>query len=452
MVKDRILSVAHLSDLHVGGHSWHIWEALTRKLISLNPDLYVISGDISESNEEYSLQFVLSWLKGAISPFDTNKAFGLRLGENFSNKVIIIPGNHDYYTSNGSPFQLPKGDPKVNYYNVFKRHKLPRWHFCSNGKDVSAYIIALESPGEKSIANGYVEKNDLELVRKWTDQGRHGNLKKDGLFLGIDGLNSEEEAANLFNRSYKIIVLHHFLYLPKAYGKQPFMSLTNAHEVLGQIVSDDFDMVLAGHDHHDVFSSQKYQDLLDHRAIRRFARMYCVRQLGIKRPPVYHIDKNNNKLLPKTLRIAIEYVKSKAEGMDDVAATKFYRFKGITLAERSIKKGYKEFLKVDLSDSQVRKTLDEIAGVVNDEIRSVLKNRKLINSVAATATKKNSRENGFYIYQIDGSRNIQCHSYYYNIDSKEFENNGVESCSLSRPLDLFDTHAYEKLKKAKLIN
>jgi hypothetical protein len=333
---------------------------------------------------------------------------------------------------------------------VFRKHELPRWHFVENIDGSSIYIIAVESPAEMTIANGYVSKEDLELIRKWTDQGRHGNLKRNGHLLGIAGL-KEEEATNRFNQSFKILVLHHYLHLPRACGEQPMMSVQNAHEVWGQIASDDFDMILSGHEHHDFFGSLKYQEVLDHRATRRFSRMYCIRQLGLRHPPVYHIDENN-KLLPKYVRIAINYFKSKADKIDDVYGTTIYRWRGISLAERSIRKGFKEFLKVDLKDNMIKNVISKISEIVLPEIRSVLKRRHFINSIAATATRANEPENGFYVYKIGKNRKVECSPYCYSYEKNEFmiDTDRVESFSLSRPLDLFKTKVYNKLKEANI--
>jgi len=245
--------VAHITDLHIGSHSDRAWSALSKALVELAPNLIIVTGDITDSNEEHNYRFFLNWLKDAVSPNDSTPAHGLRLGEKFSNKTFIVPGNHDYFISKYVFLQTKRS----NYYKVFQKETLPKWQYVGGEGRPGIFLLGLDSSKRMSVAKGEVDNSDLESIRKWCDQGRHGLLMKDGHYLGLSEITSHEDAAKQFSQAYKILVLHHYLFLPKSRGNEPFMILQNYHEVLAQITTDDFDMVVSGHDHQNVFDDPK---------------------------------------------------------------------------------------------------------------------------------------------------------------------------------------------------
>lgn len=441
--------VAHITDLHIGSHSDQAWSALSKALSELSPNLVIVSGDITDSNELHNFRFFLDWLKDAISPDDSTVAHGLRLGEDFANKVFVVPGNHDYYLHEYVSLQSKRS----NYYKVFQKDVLPKWQYVDGGDRPGLFLLGLDSSKSMSIAKGDVEKVDLEQIRKWCDQGRHGLLKKDGSYLGLPTITTREDAAKRFTEAYKILVLHHYLFLPKSRGAEPFMTLDNYHEVLAQITTDDFDMVVSGHDHQNVFDDPKYDNLLDERSIRRFARMYCVRQLGIRRPAAYVTDERNH-LLKRSWRFAIDYIRSKWEAFEDNVLQKIYRVDGKTLDQKLIKRGHKDFVIFDLSDRHLKGLVQRVASVFEQEIRTILQRRTMIQCVAPSTTKSDEDCNGFFAYHFQKGRRVDIEPYFLSQDKSQFvrDRDGTKSYSLSKPMDLFASKVFTELEKSGAVH
>jgi 3',5'-cyclic AMP phosphodiesterase CpdA len=72
--------IAHLSDLHFGAHDPPVVEALVAALAELEPDLVVISGDLTQ--------------RARREQFHAANAF-LRRIEADGRPIVIVPGNHD---------------------------------------------------------------------------------------------------------------------------------------------------------------------------------------------------------------------------------------------------------------------------------------------------------------------------------------------------------------------
>ncbi|MFZ2407366.1 MAG: metallophosphoesterase [Methylobacter sp.] len=437
--------VAHITDLHIGAHSDQAWSALSKTLSELSPSLIIISGDITDSNEDHNFRFFLNWLKGAISPNDSTTAHGLRFGEEFSNKTFIVPGNHDYFLNQYVSLQTERS----NYYKVFLQEHLPKWRYIDGEDRPGIFLLGLDSSKSMSVAKGEVDKSDLESIREWSDQGRRGLLMKDGHHLGLSKITSRAEAIKRFNEAYKILVLHHYLFLPKSRGNEPYMILQNNHEVLAQITTDDFDMVVSGHDHQNVFDDPKYDNLLDQRAIRRFARMYCIRQFGVRRPPVYYTDQNLH-LVKRSWRCAIDYIRKGYESFEDTVLPGIYRFDGQTIDQKLIKRGRKDFVIFDLSDLRLKGIVQKVASMIEREIRDVLQRRTMIQCIAPSATKSGEECNGFFIYKFHRDRRIDVEPYLLSQDESQFvrESGSKKSYILSRPIDLFHSKVYQELEKS----
>ena len=434
--------IAHVTDLHVGEHDDLIWEALSRKLNEIDPDLYIVTGDITEANNELHYRLFIDWVKDAISTDAQSKAHGLRLGERYSEKFIVVPGNHDYFVNKAVRIQSGSS----LFYNYFPNIKLPEWTYKNkNGQGV--FIVQLDSSESLCIANGGIRDSDLESIRKWCDQGRHGKLKKDGCFLGDTSIGSREEAIDAFVNSYKVLVIHHYLFLPRSRDREPQMELKNSGEVLAQITTDDFDLVLSGHDHTNVYDDPSYDHLLDKRAIRRFAQMYCVRQLGVRRPPVYVTDQNGH-FLKKSWRLAVDYLRGLTETCEDKFITKVYRIGGLTIDQKVIRRGIRDFIRIDLRDGRLKKVVSRIAELIEKEISRVLNRRNLVNCVAPSAIKEREKYNGFFVYTLNRDRRIGITPYYYCGETRDFvtDESDFRLFSLGNPLNLFTTDAYEVLR------
>ena len=290
--------IAHISDMHIGAHSDEAWRALTKAIENSKPDLIVISGDLSESNSESDMENACTWITGEIKSRASMPRFGLNCGENYRDKVVVVPGNHDYFFGDIRRLQRGKSSDinDLQFNRVFDIESYPNWRFIDRGNSPGIYIVSIDSAKELSIANGIVEKSVLEAMRKWSDKARHGTLQRNQKLLGVDGL-SEDVAVNKYREAYKILVLHHYAVAPNIVGSQPLMTIDNSYALLGQITADNFDLILSGHDHLGFVDSSSYASILEPRAMARFARMHCIRRLGIRKPPVYEVDENNRMLI-----------------------------------------------------------------------------------------------------------------------------------------------------------
>ncbi|REG48567.1 calcineurin-like phosphoesterase family protein [Paraburkholderia sp. BL6669N2] len=439
------LIVAHITDLHVGDHSDAIWSALSDALTQLQPNFIVVSGDITERNTEHDFTYFLNWLKNSISLKNNSPAHGLRLGEGYFEKVVCVPGNHDYFRSVNV-----QGD-KSAYFDVFVDAKFPHWRYIENNDGPSIFLVALDSSKPNTIANGEIEVDDLLTVKEWTEQARHGLLQSpDGALLGRNF--TRDEAISLYNNSIKILVLHHYLYFPRARGKERRMQLKRTDRILAQIASDDFDVVLSGHDHRDIVDDPKYDNLLDERAVRRFARNYCMRQLGVTIRPTYFVDESN-KLLKRSLRLALMYFGGRLNHIQDFITEHGFQYNGLDLQQQNTRRGVKDFISYDLSDPEKKKAVKTLATLLEDKIGSTLRSRTMLHCTAPSATKAREKSNGFYVYRCADDRAIVVEPYYFSHETGMFSANdeAAHEYSLRKATDLFKTEAFEELRRLGLI-
>ncbi len=441
--------IAHISDLHIGSHSDDAWRALTSALINAEPDLILISGDLSESNSESDMENVCTWVIGEVTTRTSKPPYGLNIGKSYQGKVIIIPGNHDYFYGDVRRLQRGKSSDTndLQFNRVFDIEHYPNWRFIDRGESPGIFIVCVDTAKQLSVANGVVERAVLEKIRKWCDKARHGELYDEQSRLGIHNI-PRETAANKFREAYKLIVLHHYLVSPNIVGQQPLMTVDNAHELLGQITSDNFDVIVSGHDHLGYIDSNSYASILEPRAMARFARMHCVRRLGIRKPKCYEVDENS-RLLPRAMRVAIDIWNRFAASAED-RIKKLHRWDGSTPIKRTIRRGYAEFVKYDLKDKEVRIKLQDIAKRIENEMEDILNDRNIVNAIGYSATANSEETNGFFLFDIvDGSGRadeVVSSRWIYNAKIGQFEERTPRNLSISQPLDLFETELFDLLK------
>lgn len=441
--------IAHISDLHIGSHSDDVWRALTYALIDMKPDLILISGDLSESNSESDMENVCTWITGEVTSRTSKPPFGLHIGRSYKEKVVVIPGNHDYFFGDVRRLQRGKSSDvsALQFNRVFDIEHYPNWRFIDRGASPGIFIVCVDTAKELSVANGVVERAVLEKIRKWCDKARHGELYDEQNRLAIHNI-SREAAANKYREAYKLIVLHHYLVSPNIVGKQPLMTVDNAHELLGQLTSDNFDIIVSGHDHLGYIDSNSYASILEPRAMARFARMHCVRRLGIRKPTVYEVDENS-RLLSRAMRIAIDVWNRFVANVED-RIKKIHRWDGTTPIKRTIRRGYAEFVKYDLKDKDVKTKLQQIAKLIEKEMEDILNDRNIVNAIGYSATANGEETNGFFLLDIvdDLSRadEVVSSRWIYSAEIGRFEERKPRNLSISQPLDLFETELFGLLK------
>lgn len=182
--------LVHLSDLHVGAINFredYLLSAIN-KSNKLNPDLVIVTGDITENGYYLEFERAAEYLDLIESP------------------MLVVPGNHDSrHIGNESFEQL-----------IRKRCR------TLTVKNDEIKIIGLDS-SEPDLDYGKVGRAQQKRMEE--------ELKK-------------TESDNL----YKIIALHHHLIPVPKTGRERNV-LTDAGDILKSIIDRDVDLVLSGHKH-----------------------------------------------------------------------------------------------------------------------------------------------------------------------------------------------------------
>ncbi len=218
------MKILQLTDLHFDNSTQ--WKEkvllLDQRIIDINPEIIVISGDLMDSPSKKNKDGIIKWLSQSY--------------ETLNEKPIIlsIPGNHDYYflgnrllkrkkiwSQNERLFQKPENTPLKAAFEILKKYNIAIYPLDSNQSNML------------SFAKGKVI-NPLKSIKTF-----------DKYFI---------ENINEFNPILKIAVMHHHLLPLPNYGKkdelfEPFMFLENSHEVLNAFLMNDIQVVLHGHRH-----------------------------------------------------------------------------------------------------------------------------------------------------------------------------------------------------------
>jgi Icc protein len=182
--------IAHVSDLHVGSLNFHE-ELLINAIDELNgmdPDVTIITGDITENGYYLEFQKALLYLDEIKSP------------------ILVVPGNHDARHVGDECFE----ELIKNRYGTLK------------DKKHGLKVIGLDS-----------SEPDL-------DRGRVGRSQQN--WMEMELVKADEE--NL----YKIIALHHHIIPVPKTGRERNV-LSDAGDILQSLMTGRADLVLSGHKH-----------------------------------------------------------------------------------------------------------------------------------------------------------------------------------------------------------
>lgn len=199
--------IAHISDLHFGACDNTVAEALHTSLHDHQPDLIIVSGDITQSATE--------------SEFLQARAFFDRL----SAPVFVIPGNHD----------LPGIDLR-RFWHPFARYK----------RHISQNLNPVLQTGLSDIAG----LNSARMILphwNWAN-GSVSALQRRAL-------------RHFFQTSHapwRLLVIHHPLQSPKEFPLD--ITVFNGRKLLRTIDEARIDLVLAGHQHHAYIESRNSPD------------------------------------------------------------------------------------------------------------------------------------------------------------------------------------------------
>lgn len=212
--------IVHLSDLHFGKVDTKRIDPLKNIVTSLNPDMVVISGDLTQRAKDHE--------------FIEAKQFI----DDLNRPAFVVPGNHD-----------------IPLYNIFRRlftpHKKYTEHICSDLSpcyiDNEIALIGINTTRNTTITSGRINKEQLR--------------------------NIEEQIKDVSKHVLKIVVCHHPFDIPT---KQTHHRHT--HKVIGRskmgmrhLAKLGVDIFLSGHLHlHHVgdttsrYNIENYSGLLVH--------------------------------------------------------------------------------------------------------------------------------------------------------------------------------------------
>ena len=187
-------TLVHLSDIHFGRTDDAVVCAIVPFIHSLEPDVVVVSGDLTQRARPDEFRAARRFL------------------DELPNPQIVVPGNHD-----------------VPLYNVFQRFLQPLTKYR---RFISADLEPFYSDNEIAVAG-------INTARSATF--------KDGRVNDQQMQRLHDRLAPLDDRMTKFVVTHHPFDLPE--GFNPDHLVGGAKEALGVFLHAGADVLLAGHLH-----------------------------------------------------------------------------------------------------------------------------------------------------------------------------------------------------------
>ncbi|MGM9455229.1 metallophosphoesterase family protein [Legionella bozemanae] len=132
------MKIIHISDLHFGMHNPEIIESLLDDLTLLNPDVIIISGDLTQRARSEQYKQLLGFLQRLTMP------------------LLIVPGNHD----------IPFDNPIYRFLHPFKRYKeyiSAQLEVSFNNKEVN--ILGVNSATPYQIKDGRLSQKTLGRIK-----------------------------------------------------------------------------------------------------------------------------------------------------------------------------------------------------------------------------------------------------------------------------------------------
>jgi 3',5'-cyclic AMP phosphodiesterase CpdA len=186
--------IAHISDLHFGKVSKTVADTFAADLISINPDIIVVSGDLTQRARKKEFQNASEFLK------------------QFPQPKIIVPGNHD-----------------IPLFDLFRRLFFPL-------KRYTQYVT--------TDLNPYYEDEEISILGINTARSltwKNGRISLEQIKFIQNTLCKQDE-------KIKVIVTHHPFIPPP--GNPGIKLVGRSVKALEAIEKCSIDLLLAGHLHH----------------------------------------------------------------------------------------------------------------------------------------------------------------------------------------------------------
>jgi 3',5'-cyclic AMP phosphodiesterase CpdA len=199
-------TIVHLSDLHFGRVDYSLLEPLKATIKEINPDVVVVSGDLTQRARSHQFKEAREFLDTLPSP------------------QIIVPGNHDVPLHNiFSRFLQP-----LDKYKEYITDDLEPFH-----ADEEIAILGINTARSFTIKDGRVNEKQIEAIR--------------------------ERLCPFPDEVVKIIVTHHPFDLPEGHHEDDLVD--RAQLAMEAIAKCGADVLLAGHLHisHTGYSSARYK-------------------------------------------------------------------------------------------------------------------------------------------------------------------------------------------------
>jgi 3',5'-cyclic AMP phosphodiesterase CpdA len=198
--------IAHLSDLHFGRIDHSVVEPLIQVVTDAEPDVVVVSGDLTQRARSHEFQEAREFLDRLPSP------------------QIIVPGNHD-----------------VPLYNVLSRFLRP----------LDKYRRYITEDLEPFYADDEIAVLGINTARSLTI--------KDGRINERQTTRIRERLCSLGDEVTKIVVTHHPFDLPEGHDQNELVN--RAEMAMEALANCGADVLLAGHLHvsHTGHTSARYK-------------------------------------------------------------------------------------------------------------------------------------------------------------------------------------------------
>jgi 3',5'-cyclic AMP phosphodiesterase CpdA len=198
--------LVHLSDLHFGRVDYSVVEALVETIKELDPDVVVVSGDLTQRARSHEFKEAREFLDQLPSP------------------QIIVPGNHDVPLYN----VLARFLQPLDKYRRYITDDLKPFH-----SDEEVAILGINTARSLTIKDGRINEEQIESIR--------------------------QRLCPYGDEVTKIIVTHHPFDLPEGHKED---ELVNRAEIAMEALANcGADVLLAGHLHvsHTGHSSARYK-------------------------------------------------------------------------------------------------------------------------------------------------------------------------------------------------
>lgn len=227
----NFLKIAHLSDLHC--NTSNEWKCISGHIVNcleeISPNIIAVSGDLVDQPTKSNFSALSVF-------FDKVNQKGAALAP----KILIVPGNHDYYRCG---CKVPIISPKKNLYNdfeadFFEKQGGKKKLLSDIASEYNAAFFLLDSNLDKngSLAQGSIQDTNSEFFKSI-------QMYKDIAY---------EKSMN-YGDMLKVAILHHHpLPLATRYKKEDFeqfLLLNNAYKLLDICKNSNINLILHGHKH-----------------------------------------------------------------------------------------------------------------------------------------------------------------------------------------------------------